>query len=861
MATNQIKCNKGAVIKEINGVKYFKLKSSYSGDYTKNCGLLANEIDENFFFLRSYDIETAEFNDNNELVLTRVDGDKIVATLPDLPEILFKKLTFEFDKELGRLIVTFPDGTQEILDGFYVAGQDMKVATDYTIRGDGRICNPLRISETERTGTYAPAQFYYDRTDESAMPDGNKYGKGFRIVTKEKYEPFGRLYNYDGVLAIQSALTAINSPWRVPTREDWADMLNSAEYCDECRTHGSEDINEWKGCIAGARAKSTTSWDKYDGLDDGNPTDGIDNLPMTGSDGTFHVIPVGYAEGSRGATIKDEDKDVEGLKRIASFWSITPTGSKTKSAQPNIYTRTFSYDSTHVLEESSKPSSRLSIRLVKDYNYDCIDFFEYENILGYPVPCVLISNPDTKYSKIWTSVNIGFPEEQFNGVIGDQWSGLTEEDREYSERYYINEWNGAEWVKKQMKEGDSVVLIEGIPDVSGNSAYNHEWRVYKTEDNEYELIDTLSALKDEFSKEFENINERIDDLSDKLDKEIERSTNEDLEIWSALTQEIAEREDGDEALWNALSAETSERIAEDERLDEKIDAEIERAMSAETMLQEEIEAESEKIWSALTQEIAERIAADEDLQEQINTEKEEREAADELLQEEIDAETERAMSAETMLQEEIDAEIERAKAEEERLNGEDISGDEYTLFAENEIEPSLELLRNNGNTIKINFDANFGTLPTMGGITPGSRVTMYYASINSQKSVESLTRNDFTLRPVVIGTDARLTFKLGNPTEENYEKFLNGEINEDELRQLSANSYYLVLPKQYDGKFKILGANTISDITDSFVKLDVQTLFPGCYMYQSVNEDYFNIEYPEDKDNVNQEFVLTFITD
>lgn len=778
MATNQIKCNKGAVIKEINGVKYFKLKSSYSGDYTKNCGLLANEIDENFFFLRSYDIETAEFNENNELVLTRVDGDKIVATLPDLPEILFKKLTFEFDKELGRLIVTFPDGTQEILDGFYVAGQDMKVATDYTIRGDGRICNPLRISETERTGTYAPAQFYFDRTDESAMPDGNEYGKGFRIVTKEKYEPFGRLYNYDGVLAIQSALTAINSPWRIPTREDWADMLNSAEYCEECRTHDSEGINEWKGCIAGARAKSTTSWDKYDGLDDGNPTDGIDNLPMTGSDGTFHVIPVGYAEGSRGATIKDEDKDVEGLKRIASFWSITPTGSKTKSAQPNIYTRTFSYDSTHVLEESSKPSSRLSIRLVKDYNYDCIDFFEYENILGYPVPCVLISNPDTKYSKIWTSVNIGFPEEQFNGVIGDQWSGLTEEDREYSERYYINEWNGAEWVKKQMKEGDSVVLIEGIPDVSGNSAYNHEWRVYKTEDNDYELIDTLSALKDEFSKEFENINERIDDLSDKLDKEIERSTNEDLEIWSALTQEIAER-----------------------------------------------------------------IAADEDLQEQINTEKEEREAADELLQEEIDAE------------------IERAKAEEERLNGEDISGDEYTLFAENEIEPSLELIRNNGNTIKINFDANFGILPTMGGITPGSRVTVYYASINSQKRIEELTRNDFNLRAVVIGSDARLTFKLGNPSEENYEKFLNGEMDETELRNRSANKYYLVIPKQYDGKFKILGANTISDITDSFDNLGVHQLFPGCYIYQSVNDDYFNLEYPEDKDKVNQEFVLTFITD
>jgi len=523
MATNQIKCNKGAVVKEINGVKYFKLVSHYNGDYTKNCGLLANEIDENFFFLRSYDIETAEFNDQNELVLTRVDGDKIIAELPDLPEILFKKMTFEFDKDNGKLIVTYPDGTQEILEGFYVAGQDLKVATDYTLRGDGTICNPLRMSEVERTGTYAPAQFFYDRTDDSEMPttdeDGNPIGKGFRIVTKEKYEPFGLLYNYSGVTAIQSALTAINSPWRVPTRKDWADMLNAAEECPECRNHDSEEINEWKGCIAGKRAKSTTSWDECDIEDDGNDTRGIDNLPMTGSDGTFHVIPVGYAEGSRGATIQDKDKDVEGLRRIASFWSNTPTGSKMKSTVPNVYTRTFSYDSTHVLEESSKPSSRLSIRLVKDYNYDCIDFFEYENILGYPVPCVLISNPETKYSQIWTSVNIGFPEEQFDGVRGNEWSALTEEDRELTERYYINEWNGKEWIKKQMKEGDSVVLIDGIPDESGSSAYNHEWRVYINDDGEYELIDILVALKEEFSEEFEKIEERLDNLEERLFKE------------------------------------------------------------------------------------------------------------------------------------------------------------------------------------------------------------------------------------------------------------------------------------------------------------------------------------------------------
>ena len=704
MATNQIKCNKGAVVKEINGVKYFKLVSHYNGDYTKNCGLLANEIDENFYFLRSYDIESAEFNDKNELVLTRVDGDKLIATLPDLPEILFKKMTFEFDKETGTLIVTYPDGTQEELDGFYVAGQDLKVATDYTLRGDGTICNPLRMSEVERTGTYAPARFFYDRTDDSAMPDedeyGNKIGKGFRIVTKEKYEPFGLLYNYNGVQEIQAALNDINSPWRVPTRKDWADMLNAAEICHECRNHNAEEINEWKGCVAGARAKSTTSWDEYN-----EDTKGVDNLPMTGSDGTFHVIPVGYAEGSRGATIQDEDFDVEGLKRIASFWSITPTGSKMKSAQPNIFTRTFSYDSTQVLEESSKPSSRLSIRLVKDYNYDCIDFFEYENILGYPVPCVLISNPETKYSKIWTSVNIGFPEPKFSGVTGNEWSALTEEDRQLSERYYINEWNGAEWIKKQMKEGDSVVLIDGIPDESGNSAYNHEWRVYINEDGEYELIDTLVALKEEFREEFERIDERIDNLEERLE------------------QEISDREDGDNALWEALSAETEAREAEDEAI-----------WSALTQETEERIAEDEAIWSALTQETEERIAEDERLDEKIDAETTRAQEAEELLQEEIDAEEERAMSAETMLDEKIEEESERAQAEEqaiwsaltqeteervaedERLDGKDIADDGNTIeivTSNPTDEIALVLTRNNGETIPITgtFYGDFGLLP------------------------------------------------------------------------------------------------------------------------------------------------------
>lgn len=657
---NNITTSKGAVMQTINGVTYFKLQSKYPGDYVKHCGLLANEIDQNFYFLRGYDIKDAEYVDN-DLVLTRVNGDKLVAEMP--------KAHFELDKKSGKIIITFPDGTEEILDGFVLEGCDVRVATDYTLRGDGRICNPLRLSEVEKTGTYAPAKYFLDLTiSANTMPDGDNLGKGFRIVTKETIEPFGLLYNFEGVTAIQSALTAMNSPWRVPTRKDWGEMLNSAEYCDECRNHTSDSINEWKGCVAGARAKSTTSWEDFDGDDDGNPTKGLDNLPMTGSDGTFHVIPVGYAEGSRGAITSDFNYDIEGLGKVASFWSNTATGSKFKSAQPNIYTRTFSFDSTHVLEESSKPSSRLSLRLVRDFNLECTDFNEYTNILGYNVPCVLISNPDTNYSQIWTSVNIGFTNPEFDGKRGKQWNKLVDEDREKQDLYFINEWNGAEWVKKQMRPGDSVVILDYDNDPATSGDTYHEWRVYEVEDGVYELIDTVDALKKEFSKEFDEINERIDDLE------------------------------------SALSAETAERIAADEEINERIDN-VEEALSAETV---ERISEDTAIWSALTQEIADRIEADEEINDRIDEIESAITGEIERLDEKIDNEIERAISAETALDNKIDAEIERATEREDEIEGFTLADNGHSL----KVNDGLKLSRKNGEVISIDFDGDYGELPT-----------------------------------------------------------------------------------------------------------------------------------------------------
>ena len=677
--SNEIKNNKGAVVKEVNGVKYFKLQSKYPGDYTKNCGLLANEIDENFFFLRSYDIQSMKVDEDRNLILTRVDGDKLIVNISE--EIGYP--TFEFIKEEGKIIVHYPDGTTEEMDGFLIEGQDIKVATDYTIKGDGRKVNPLRISEVERTGTYAPAKRFYDLTQSgNTMPDGDKLGKGYRAVTKEYLTPFGCLYDYFGVEKIQEALNECSSPWRVPSRKDWAALLNAAEYCDEDRNHDTLEINEWTGRHAGARAKSISSWSGCTDLEDGWPVQGIDNLPSTGSFGTFHVIPIGYGEGSRGPIGKDIDFDIEGLRLLSSYWTMSPTNSKLKSAIPNVYTRTFAFDTRKVLQESSKPSSRLSLRLVKDFDFD--SFNEYEEILGHQVPCVLISNPDLNYSEIWTAINIGFTEGQYSGVTSDKWDELVnEEDRKIKEVFYINEWNGIEWVKKPMRPGDSVVILDydGDPSTSGDTY--HEWRVYENEDGTVELIDTAEALKEEFQKEIDELNEKVDELSAKTE-----------EIEENLEDEIA----------RAQSAETV--------LDNKIEEESERAMEAEQHLAEAIEEENERA-----------LAAEQALNNKIEDETERAQSAETVLDNKIEEESERAMEAEQHLAEELDSvsgevttlsgavqDFSAATVDEiARLDGKDIAdtGADHSLS----VTQGLSLERENGEKVEIDIDTNFGLLP------------------------------------------------------------------------------------------------------------------------------------------------------
>lgn len=71
----------------MNGITYYRLKSDYPGDYTKNCALNGTEVDNNFYVLEGRDVKSISVN-GKDIIVTLMDGDNISATgawiLPNL---------------------------------------------------------------------------------------------------------------------------------------------------------------------------------------------------------------------------------------------------------------------------------------------------------------------------------------------------------------------------------------------------------------------------------------------------------------------------------------------------------------------------------------------------------------------------------------------------------------------------------------------------------------------------------------------------------------------------------------------------------------------------------------------------------
>lgn len=708
-----------ATYKTVEGVTYFKLKSEFDGDYTKHCGLLGEEIDENFYFLRGYDIESITVDKDRNLIINRVDKD-YAPLVVNIGEELGQP-SFKFNKETGTITVTYPDGTTSTMEGFLVEGKDIRIATDSTFNGNGTMYNPLRLSPTETTGTFAPADEYFDLTEGAKMPEGK--GKGYRVVTREKIDNFGCLYPFSAVTAIQEKLTESGSQWRVPTKQDWDELLNAFE-CAEFRNHSANTCN-WLGDAAGRALKSFNLWEEHPTLLTETPTYGEDIAGLS-------IYPLGITP-DRNEILNDKDSDAEGFGKIAGFWT------NTKNDEGNAYVKVFGYNSGKVDQDTYGEGARMSIRLVKDYAYS--NYNEIEEILGFPYPTEMVYGPyeDSEYLKIWTKINLYSDAETLGGIRSEEWSAVTDSDKGVEIIYFINEWDGTEWHKKPLENGDSVIIIE-----RDDKPY-HEWRII-----EDELIDTAEALAEEFNRDFAEVREDIAELSATTKElvqfsgwvvetinEFSAATEEHINrIDEAIAKEVEDRTNGDKKLLEAIQNEGAIRKSVDDQLLAAIRAEGQTRKESDDQLLATIQDEvnirksvDEQLHKSIQDEADQRKKSDDELLNAIQTEATIREAACKQLQNGIITESELRYKVDQELSDAIKKETEVRASVDEQLS---VAIKNEATMRKSVDDQLLSAIRNEG-VIRKNNDVVPGTYVLNGDASSGTVIPTYSDEIADVK--------------------------------------------------------------------------------------------------------------------------------
>ena len=614
----------------MNGIKYFRLNSPYEGDVTKNCALTGSEIDNNFFTLEGRDIKSVEIVDD-KIVITLLNGQKL--TTDSITEDCVKDISFSFDEVNGILTIT-QDGVEQVISGFlteYNAGGNEAVSVDGTLIGNGLAETPIGISPIAKTGQYRPVQQIIRIVDGEQMPNRTQICPGDRFLTVENINDYGFLYNYEGVKKLVCQLREAKSPWRLPTKADWDDMLDAVEPIDDFRNHTDARSNKFLGHIAGKLLKSKEYWKKEVCPDDCNDssataivydetscesnecscgTNNICHPDYCGEYGSCHhrhhhdnrgvdkygfrVVPAGYA---------NEAKDYLYFKERAYFWTAT------NHEYRDAYIKAFAYNKSSVLQDIMATDNYMSVRLVKDYNGN--NFNEREDILGGMYSTVLM--PSMKHGKaIWTSVNISA------GDCGCGCKHILPNDgqgMEYSKKYFINEWTGNGWMRKELADGESVVVIKEH-NANDHGRLNLAYTEYRVVNGE--LVDVASLIYNNvvetFRPKITEIETNIEILNDKVDAEITRSTTKDAELESSINM-LTERVTADEqniekntqdiaTLNTALEAETQARETKDAELEEAIN-DVSQALEAETQARETKDAELEEAINDVSQALAE----------------------------------------------------------------------------------------------------------------------------------------------------------------------------------------------------------------------------------------------------------------
>lgn len=403
---------------------FYKLLSTYPKDITKNCKLLPNEIDHNFATLEDNLISSVTFsNETHNLVLTRMNGEALTV---NLDRIVQKPCCCD-DTEI--------------------------VAVEL----------PMKLEA--KTGFHKPVNEFINLVDKNeSMPYPSTLKVGYRVLSKEYYNENGNLYNFKSAMAINDSL---KNGWHIPSLEEWNAMLNEMELCERHKTH--DTLSEgYFGKYAGKFAKND-KWEKADCievdnavLDNGTNEELVEKVinPNGIDKYGLNIGPTGF---KRTNCVDLIDEKIDGLY-------FTTTVNDLLNAP---YLKKFKNDKAQVGTLIGSSKNYYAIRLVKEYNSN--EYSEYQTIDGLTYRTVVLKGLDGKYY-VWLASN--FRSQRYDYYKLKNESNVV---------YYINEWNGEEWLKWRLGEHEEIVVLKNKQQMASKK---------------FVLIkDELVQIKDEYAPE------------------------------------------------------------------------------------------------------------------------------------------------------------------------------------------------------------------------------------------------------------------------------------------------------------------------------------------------------------------------
>ena len=756
-----------------NGITYYKKSSPFSGDTTKNCALTAQEMDNNFFVLEGRDIQSITIMDNKKIVLTLVNGETI--STQDAFEDFITSVEFNENESILKIQQNNGIVSEFDLSGFATI-KDLKktfeelaketglkhIAVNDTLEGNALKSKPIGISRSYKTGQFKPVDFISENEtcDGCCKHKDEKPITGTRVISSVKVSPYGLLYNYKTVCKIARLLQDVNSPWHLPSKDEWDDMLNAIEPHDCDKNHSATKANQQLGKWAGKLLKSRDFWkeafsdkncdcciedtDDFDDFEFGcdckpshkplkpnkcHPSHcgDFENIEFAKNPDYFRgvdkygfgVLPAGYA---------DDGENINFFGERASFWTAT------NIQQTNVCTKRFEYDKTTVHQGITPAQEYMSIRLVKNYNGE--NYSEIEEILGTEYPAMLM--PSIKNgSSIWMGINLRFEDKQCRGILPNKGNEMTNEIM-----YFIDEWDGYKWHRNMLKEGDSVV----VKNAPGNRL-DVEYRII-----DGKLVDVTKEIHDivieDIQPSFDELNEKVEneakerqEADEKLREEIKDNVNtfnellstetasrekRDEELQEAIDTEYNNRKEAVDAVRTEIQEEVVRRSEEDKKLYDYIDGEISLTKDREEVLRSEIQQEVDKrgkdvqgLYAEIAKETSARTDRDNQLQGDIDEVHTRIGNIRDELYKYIDNEVDNSKKRDNALQDQIDganinlSEIssklsdetkERQEADEEiqkqLINKGSFDGDNGQIILGNE---------NDGEAIVIKLNLNMGT--------------------------------------------------------------------------------------------------------------------------------------------------------